>query len=107
MVREANIAMDRGAFRANDRAAARAVLDKFDAIFAVLIDDDAQRLAALGISAGAATASDAEIDALVAERQSARKRKDFKAADKIRQELADRGILLEDIKDGGIRWKRK
>jgi cysteinyl-tRNA synthetase len=107
MVREANIAMDRGAFRANDRSAARAVLDKFDAIFAALIDDDAQRLAALGISAGATTTSDAEIDALVAERQAARKRKDFKAADKIRQELADRGILLEDIKDGGIRWKRK
>ena len=107
MVREANIAMDRGAFRADQRPAARAVLDKFDAIFAVMIDDDAQRLAALGISAGGAAASDAEIDALVAERQAARKRKDFKAADKIRQELADRGILLEDIKDGGIRWKRK
>jgi cysteinyl-tRNA synthetase len=106
MIREANIAMDRGAFRAGDRAAARAVLDKFDAVFAVLIDDDAQRLAALGISSGA-TAADAEIEALVAERQAARKRKDFKAADKIRQELADRGILLEDIKDGGIRWKRK
>jgi cysteinyl-tRNA synthetase len=107
MVREANIAMDRGAFRSNDRAAARAVLDKFDAIFAVLIDDDAQRLAALGISPRGPSASDAEIDALVAERQAARKRKDFKTADKIRQELADRGILLEDIKDGGIRWKRK
>jgi cysteinyl-tRNA synthetase len=107
MVREANIAMDRSAFRADQRAAARAVLDTFDAIFAVMIDDDEQRLAALGISAGGAVASDAEIDALVAERQAARKRKDFKAADKIRQELADRGILLEDIKDGGIRWKRK
>jgi cysteinyl-tRNA synthetase len=107
MVREANIAMDRGAFRANQRAAARAVLDQFDAILAVLEDDDAERLAALGISTGEAAASDADIDALVAERQAARKRKDFKAADKIRQELADRGILLEDIKDGGIRWKRK
>jgi cysteinyl-tRNA synthetase len=107
MIREANIAMDRGAFRADQRAAARAVLDKFDAIFAVLEDVDAQRLAALGISAGGAAASDAEIDTLVAARQAARQRKDFKAADKIRQELADRGILLEDIKDGGIRWKRK
>ena len=107
VVREANIAMDRGQFHADDRAAARAVLDTFDAIFAVLKDDDAQRLAALGISAASATATGAEIDALVAERQAARQRKDFKAADKIRQELADRGILLEDIKDGGIRWKRK
>jgi cysteinyl-tRNA synthetase len=108
MIREANIAMDRGQFREGERAKARALLDKFDAIFAVLEDDDAQRLAALGIADGsAAAASDAEIDALVAERQAARKRKDFKAADKIRQELAERGILLEDVKDGGIRWKRK
>jgi cysteinyl-tRNA synthetase len=107
MIREANIAMDRGQFRADERPNARAVLDKFDAIFAVLNDDDAQRLAALGITPGGPSASDAEIDALVAERQAARKRKDFKAADKIRQELAERGILLEDIKDGGIRWKRK
>ncbi|MGB6197988.1 MAG: cysteine--tRNA ligase [Candidatus Acidiferrales bacterium] len=108
MVREANIAMDRGQFRADERVAAQRVLETFDAIFAVLEDDDAQRLAALGIATGgAAAASDAEIDALVAQRQSARQRKDFKAADKIRQELAGRGILLEDIKDGGIRWKRK
>jgi cysteinyl-tRNA synthetase len=107
MIREANIAMDRGQFRADERAKARAVLDQFDAIFAVLKDDDAQRLAALGITPVGPFASDAEIDRLVAERQAARKRKDFKAADKIRQELAERGILLEDIKDGGIRWKRK
>jgi cysteinyl-tRNA synthetase len=105
MVREANTAMDRGAFRADERAAARRVLDAFDAIFAVL-DDDAARVAALGISAGPTTA-DSEIEALVAERQAARKRKDFKASDKIRQELAERGILVEDIKDGGVRWKRK
>jgi cysteinyl-tRNA synthetase len=107
MVREANIAMDLGAFRADERQAARALLANFDAIFAVLEDDDAQRLAALGISSAAPSASDAEIDALVAERQAARRRKDFKAADTIRQELAGRGILLEDTKDGGIRWKRK
>jgi cysteinyl-tRNA synthetase len=106
MVREANSAMDRGAFRADQRAAARGVLDAFDAIFSVLNDDDAARVAALGISRGPTTA-DAEIEALVAERQAARKRKDFKASDKIRQELAERGILVEDIKDGGVRWKRK
>jgi cysteinyl-tRNA synthetase len=106
MVREANTAMDRGAFRADERAAVRRVLDAFDAIFAVLNDDDAARVAALGISTGP-TAVDAEIEALVAERQAARKRKDFKASDKIRHELAERGILVEDIKDGGVRWKRK
>jgi len=106
MVREANTAMDRGAFRADERAAARRVLDAFDEIFVVLNDDDAQRVAALGITAGP-TAADAEIEALVAERQAARKRKDFTTSDKIRQQLAERGILLEDTKDGGVRWKRK
>ena len=29
------------------------------------------------------------------------------AADRIRKELADRGILIEDAKDGSVRWKRK
>jgi cysteinyl-tRNA synthetase len=106
MVREANTAMDRGAFFADERPAVSRVLDAFDEIFAVLKDDDAQRVAALGITTGPATA-DAEIEALVAERQAARKRKDFKASDKIRHELAERGILLEDTKDGGVRWKRK
>lgn len=48
-----------------------------------------------------------QIDALVAERQEARKQRNFKRADEIRQELAERGILLEDTRDGGIRWKKK
>jgi cysteinyl-tRNA synthetase len=51
--------------------------------------------------------SSAEIDALVAQRQAARQRRDFKAADAIRAQLDERGIILEDIKDGGVRWKRK
>src|SRR3989441_1287990 len=51
--------------------------------------------------------SDAEIEALVSERQAARKRRDFAASDRIRQQLAERGIILEDTKDGGVRWKRK
>ncbi|MGH9790338.1 MAG: CysS/YqeB C-terminal domain-containing protein, partial [Candidatus Acidiferrales bacterium] len=41
-----------------------------------------------------------------ADRQAARKRRDFAASDRIRQELAGRGIILEDTKDG-VRWKRK
>jgi cysteinyl-tRNA synthetase len=38
-------------------------------------------------------------------REKARLEKDFALADKIRQELIDLGILLEDTKDG-TRWKR-
>jgi cysteinyl-tRNA synthetase len=42
----------------------------------------------------------------IGEREAARKRKDFKAADDIRGELADRGIVLED-KGGKTTWRRK
>lgn len=49
--------------------------------------------------------SDAEIDALIEERQAARKAKNFARADEIRDELKARGIVLEDTKDG-VKWKR-
>ncbi len=45
-----------------------------------------------------------EIEALIAERQQARKDRDFALADKIRDELKDRGIVLEDTLQG-VRWK--
>jgi cysteinyl-tRNA synthetase len=47
-----------------------------------------------------------EIERLIAERKAARGRRDFAAADQIRVDLADRGILLEDG-PAGTRWKRK
>ncbi len=49
---------------------------------------------------------DAEIQSLIDERQEARRRRDFARGDEIRDELAARGIILEDTKDG-VRWKRK
>ena len=48
----------------------------------------------------------AEIEQLIEERHAARRRRDFAAADRIRDDLAARGILLEDSA-GGTRWKRK
>lgn len=45
-----------------------------------------------------------EIEALIAKRQQARKDRDFTLADKIRDELKDRGIVLEDTPQG-VRWK--
>ena len=106
LLREANIAMDRGEFRQNERAAVGDAFKKVDAIFAVLTNDDAELMRTLGLGRPEGPA-DAEIEALVAKRQEARKRRDFKEADRIRKELSDRGIILEDTSDGGIRWKRK
>jgi cysteinyl-tRNA synthetase len=107
LVRDANTAMDRGEFRQGDVAPVLEVMEKFDAIFAVLRDDDAEKLQALGVSQASASITDAEVEALVAERQASRKRRDFAASDRLRDQLAERGIILEDSRDGGVRWKRK
>jgi len=106
-VREANIAMDKGEFRQGDVAAATGFLANFDKVFAVLEDTDGEKLKALGFGGDDAGPDDAEIEKLVQERQAARARRDFAASDRIRKELSDRGIILEDTKDGKVRWKRK
>ena len=48
--------------------------------------------------------TDAEIEAAIAEREAARKRKDFRAADAVRERLRERGILLEDTPSGTL-WR--
>ncbi|MBQ8878978.1 MAG: cysteine--tRNA ligase, partial [Lachnospiraceae bacterium] len=48
---------------------------------------------------------DADIEALIAERQAARKEKNFARADEIRDELLSKGIILEDTREG-VKWKR-
>jgi len=106
-VREANIAMDKKAFRQGEVKAAQEFLATFDKVFAVLEDNDAEKLKKLGFGGGTGGADDAEIEKLVAEREAARKRRDFATADRIRKELANRGIILEDTKDGSVRWKRR
>jgi len=49
---------------------------------------------------------DSEIQTLIDERQEARRRRDFKRSDDIRDQLDARGIILEDTRNG-VRWKRK
>ncbi|MGH8136353.1 MAG: cysteine--tRNA ligase, partial [Steroidobacteraceae bacterium] len=46
------------------------------------------------------------IEQLIAERNEARKRKNFARADELRQSLAAQGVILEDRPDGTTRWKR-
>jgi cysteinyl-tRNA synthetase len=60
----------------------------------------------LGAEPGSYQISGKEIELKVAERNEARKQKDFKKADEIRQFLAAHGIVIEDKPDGTSRWKR-
>ena len=94
-VRDANSAMDSGEFRAGNAAAALEFVGRFDAVFDVLRPD----------TQGGAI-SDAEVEALVAQRTAAKKARDFARADQIRGRLLEAGIILEDTKSG-VRWKRK
>lgn len=48
---------------------------------------------------------DEDIERLIAERQTARKERNFKRADEIRDELAAMGIILKDTREG-VQWKR-
>jgi len=107
LARDANTAMDKGEFRQGDVEAIRQFLFTFDKVFAVFEDNDAQKLRALGFGSTEAGPRDEEIEKLIAERLAAKKKRDFATADRIRKELADRGIILEDAKDGSVRWKRK
>jgi len=94
-VRDANTAMDAGEFRSGNVAAALDFLTRFDSVFDVL--KPSERRGAI---------SDAEVESLIAERNRARKAREFKRSDEIRQQLTNLGIILEDTKEG-TRWKRK
>jgi cysteinyl-tRNA synthetase len=119
-VRSGNIAADAGKLYAGNVPAILEALRRFDEVFAVLEDRDAEiARAALqwareeGRSEQAApelvaaySLTDQQIDALLAEREQARRSKNFARSDAIRKELAALGIVIEDSKEGA-RWKRK
>jgi cysteinyl-tRNA synthetase len=116
MVREANAQADAGKLKKDDAEPLLGTLQKFDEIFAVLQDDNAAKIqrvrewakeeGKLAADTAPAELTDAEVEALIGERNQARRARDFKKSDAIRDQLAAAGIVLEDTKDG-VRWRRK
>jgi cysteinyl-tRNA synthetase len=87
---------------------ANAAIDKGDAGEAAMLLGTVRELAGvlgLKLDDGSGEEGDAEIDALVKQRDDARERGDYSEADRIRAELASRGITLEDTPSGTI-WRR-
>ncbi|HQR36460.1 MAG TPA: cysteine--tRNA ligase [Blastocatellia bacterium] len=92
-VRETNSSMAAGAIKSADKVALLAAIDRFDSVFGIFGEAKKEML-------------DSEIQALIDERQEARKAKNFARSDEIRNQLTEMGIILEDTKDG-MRWRRK
>jgi cysteinyl-tRNA synthetase len=106
LIRDMNTEIDKGALRQEDAVRVVASMEKFDQILNLLVDDDAEKLAKLGYGQKARMSPE-QVDALIEQRNAARKQRDFKRADAIRQQLAESGIIVEDAKDGSVRWKYK
>ena len=98
LVRALNSAIDAGACGRGDLPAVRAAFEGFDRVLGILslrrAEDDEPPVPV------------AEIERLIEARHAARRRRDFAAGDKIRDDLSARGIILEDSA-GATRWKRK
>jgi cysteinyl-tRNA synthetase len=93
LTREVNTALAKRTLRADNKREVIGAIERFDIVLNVFGQPAREML-------------DEEIQQLIDERQEARHRRDFERGDEIRDELAQRGIVLEDTKDG-VRWKRK
>jgi cysteinyl-tRNA synthetase len=107
LVRDVNTAMDQREFLQQDAPRVLAAMEKFDRVLGVLVDDDDEKLRKLGFGVGRQRMSAEQIETLVKERIEAKQRRDFTRSDQIRQQLADSGIIVEDTRDGSVRWKYK
>ena len=117
LVREANTAADIGRLTQHNVAPLLGALQRFEEIFAVLKDDDVEKIRKVREwaqnegkvtedSSGATSLTDEQVEALMATREQSRHVRDFARSDAIRKQLAEAGIVIEDRKDGA-RWKRK
>ena len=93
LVREVNVVIARDGLSESDRSAVQDAISRFDSVLGIFGPEETGML-------------DAEIEALIEERQAARRDRNFARSDEIRDLLAERGIILEDTKDG-MRWKHK
>jgi len=94
--------------RSEDQAERRALAEELRAgawLLGLLEADPRQWFAEARGAATPAGPTDAAIEALLAEREALRQRRDFAAADRIRDDLAALGIVIEDGA-GGSRWRR-
>jgi cysteinyl-tRNA synthetase len=91
LVREANAALDEGRVGERGREGLLRMVEEYDAHLDVVRSEEP----------GLAD----EVERLIIEREAARKGRDFSRADQIREELRDKGIALEDSKEG-VRWRR-
>jgi len=98
LVSDLNSAIDAGAIGVDDVAAVREAFADFDRVLGVLSLRRAEE--------ERPPVPVEEIERLIEDRQAARRRRDFAAADRVRDDLAARGVLLEDSA-AGTRWKRK
>jgi cysteinyl-tRNA synthetase len=94
-----NTSLDEDQFQEENRWEAARVLEVFDGVFDVLKPTE------LGTQSEDEL-DDAQVEAYIGERNQAKKAKNFARADEIRKLLQEKGIVLEDTKDG-VRWKRK
>ena len=93
LVKEVNISLEHGEIGEKNMSEVTQVLDKFDRVTGILPPVEEESL-------------DETIRKLIAERESARQRKEYHKADLIREKLRRMGIILEDTKDG-VRWRRE
>lgn len=91
-IREANSLLDKETFSKEALTLSREILNDFEAIYGIPLEKEEML--------------EEEIERKIKEREEARKRKDYELADRIREELKAKGIILEDTPKG-VRWRRE